>query len=737
MMPNLKSDIWMFQLQVLIGTRSSKLRHMRGITLEELGIGDALKLLCKEVSSSNEELRELAERLGLLTLALEVSSCILAEGITPKELMHRLDELGAAAFSDEPDDPVYKKCPDLIQLFDISLHLVREHNSAQSHMATNMLKVGGWFAHSPIPLELLCHASAKLMQGSEEAGSAEDFRRLVRYSLGARTVDGSATFHQLVQDYGRHLGDQAAGKAMLKTLQEVGDAAGHAEHFQNACDLAIPPTRKPSILLDMTEQLDAIGKIAIPLIQLYTGASFQLSQASTLLNKCLEALPDQEFTLRMGLWGLQIVIYTHTWKPEEALQLCQKMMGIAILDIGPYSPEIATLLNNAASNLKQLGKYELAVVLFRMVLQFREKVLGSNGLEVAYTLNNLGSTLESQGKLLEALPLYKRSLRIREAQVNPVHSAVATALLNLGGLQAALGNYAEALQLLERARRISSGEQHPKLATILNGLGHLKLTHGRYEEAQTDLEEALPMLKEMLGPDHPDVAACLINMANLHRKLGNVEAALSMYKEALLIFEGQPGSSNNPHLAATLCGLGGVLTSKCKYPEALREYQRALQVFNGGEDNILEATIMTNMATSLMMTEGGFEGALEMLRRALPIKERMLGSNHPEVAHILDQLAKVQTYQDEFQDAISMIRMLREEDLNRRWASGQYAEVLLSLQEDLHLFETMPGVKPLEWSNFRYSVQFVDWLLQIRRKVTNSEHQKAVSTLLKTWVWIQ
>jgi tetratricopeptide (TPR) repeat protein len=59
---------------------------------------------------------------------------------------------------------------------------------------------------------------------------------------------------------------------------------------------------------------------------------------------------------------------------------------------------MATSLNNLASLLQDLGKYEEAEPLYRRALVIREKSFGPDHPEVRASLNNLASLYRDQGK---------------------------------------------------------------------------------------------------------------------------------------------------------------------------------------------------------------------------------------------------------------------------------------------------------------------------------------------------
>jgi hypothetical protein len=156
-------------VQVLVSTRLNQLNVMKAIDLSLLDEGDAIKVLIEKEKNLvvddllvAEDLLKLANRLGRLTLALAVSSRILADKVTPQELIRRLDQKGAEAFKLEKKDSKYGMSPDLVHLFDISMELVRGSPTPESTMAEAMVKVGGWFASAPIPFHLLERAAMEM-----------------------------------------------------------------------------------------------------------------------------------------------------------------------------------------------------------------------------------------------------------------------------------------------------------------------------------------------------------------------------------------------------------------------------------------------------------------------------------------------------------------------------------------------------------------------------------------------
>jgi hypothetical protein len=389
-------------LQVLISTRLSRIKNMRGFTLSILKEQDALKLLSGNLDIFLvEELAELAKRLGFLTLALAVSSNIIADGtISPKELLRLLDEKGATIFErgatfteQELEDPTFKKCPDLVQLFNISLELVRKGAGVLSEeragsllscfclgkmgrhspicLAERMLQVGGWYANASIPLNLLQGVAKQFGGGSDpEQEGSQAFGLLVRYGLAVfNPQDGSVSFHELVQEYGRHLGGQIAGRAMIAVLKAVGLQVKLVPHFCSACLRALPsvnPDLKPILHLDLQEVVALIEAIALPLVSHYMAAG-TLFAGKFFLNVDVKGLPE---LLKATCLAEQATVLTFCGEYSQALPLYNMAMSIREEVLGPYDPLVASTLQNRGLLFVYQGRYDVAMLNLERAVRF-------------------------------------------------------------------------------------------------------------------------------------------------------------------------------------------------------------------------------------------------------------------------------------------------------------------------------------------------------------------------------
>jgi hypothetical protein len=106
---------------VIATSRLGALANFLSVEVGVLKTEDGLRLLRgQEAFSVQEEqhLQKLVDKLGYLTLALSVSSRLLAGGrLRQANILQQIESPRPLVFKREPADPVFSKCPDLVALF--------------------------------------------------------------------------------------------------------------------------------------------------------------------------------------------------------------------------------------------------------------------------------------------------------------------------------------------------------------------------------------------------------------------------------------------------------------------------------------------------------------------------------------------------------------------------------------------------------------------------------------------
>jgi non-specific serine/threonine protein kinase/serine/threonine-protein kinase len=223
----------------------------------------------------------------------------------------------------------------------------------------------------------------------------------------------------------------------------------------------------------------------------------------------------------------------------------------------------------------------------------------------------------------------------------------------------ARGNTVTAREILDQgAQRVEEDLAGQGLlqARLMLTMGEVYRGLGLYPDARELIDEAIDLRIAEMGPSHSDVADAIVHRGMVQEQQGDLEGAAASFTEALSIYEGiepRDGSA----IATTLTNLGGTLSRQAQYGEALEILERALAVkeSNLGTAHPDVASTLYNLGV-LHRREERYDTAGALLSRALGIRETALGSDHPSVARTLNSLAIIYTLQEKTDSAETLYR---------------------------------------------------------------------------------
>ncbi|MFN9619318.1 MAG: tetratricopeptide repeat protein [Synechococcaceae cyanobacterium] len=284
------------------------------------------------------------------------------------------------------------------------------------------------------------------------------------------------------------------------------------------------------------------------------------------------------------------------WQP--LLSVAERGVQEAAKELGANDPAVADLLNQQASLLQVIARYEDSEPLFRRALAIAETSYGNDHPNVATALNNLALLLKVTNRLAEAEPLYRRALAIAEASYGNDHPEVATVLNNMARLLHDTNRLEEAEPLMRRALAIdeaSYGNDHPEVATDLNNMARLLHDTNRLEEAEPLMRRALAIDEASYGNDHPNVAIRLNNLVVLLQATNRLAEAEPLMRRALAIDEASYGN-DHPNVAIRLNNLAQLLKATNRLVEAEPLSGRAARIFLAslGKDHPNTQTVKGN-----------------------------------------------------------------------------------------------------------------------------------------------
>lgn len=241
----------------------------------------------------------------------------------------------------------------------------------------------------------------------------------------------------------------------------------------------------------------------------------------------------------------------------------------------------------------------------------------------------------------------------------------------IGAAYSSLGSYEAARAQLERALKVRTqalGPNSPEVAETEVSLGRALANHGDTKDAEEHYKRALTIRER--GPAEADTAKATViaAMAGLRLKQGRLPEAEQLYKQALAIDEARAGSVSIP-VARDVAGLGIIYYADKRYAEAEPMMKRSIAIREKlqGPGHPDLASSLNNLG-GLYWKQERYSDALPVYNRVSAIYERTLDPMHPNVASLLNNLAETYWKLGRYKEAEPLFKralMIKEARLDR------------------------------------------------------------------------
>jgi tetratricopeptide (TPR) repeat protein len=305
-------------------------------------------------------------------------------------------------------------------------------------------------------------------------------------------------------------------------------------------------------------------------------------------------------------------------KAEEMLALAGAVLTEGLPEDHPVlaiTQNLRGLLRHAAGNDGQ------AVALAEGARDLVQNGLGPDHASILPVLDSLADIYTAQARYAKADEICRRRVLLADKLWGTDHPFVAEGLIRQAIVYILQARYAEAETICQRAEKIESqalgpksaaqslSKRHPSMAALNRTRARLEIASKTPEDWRSDarrrLEGSQRILEALYGkeqPDHPDLARTLGDLASLCSSSATVGQGVTSYGRAIGMLEKSCGA-DHPDVAKLLCGLAVLYQQQEKWDEAKARLDRAL-----------------------------------VIQRSL-IKEKMLRSNHPDLATTLETYA--------------------------------------------------------------------------------------------------
>lgn len=260
---------------------------------------------------------------------------------------------------------------------------------------------------------------------------------------------------------------------------------------------------------------------------------------------------------------------------------------------------------------------------------------------------------KAKGDKVTARELLDRGVERLKVELKDEPETRASLLTSIGRVYIQLGRFDRAQSTLEEAlvlRRTFPGRGRLDLAATLNELA--KVSDG--ETAERAVREVLEIRRTTLGPDHVDVGKAMNNLANRSFGRGRWKEAEDLYRQAASIMK-RAGAPANIAVVPSI-GLGTVLLREGKYSAAIDVLRDGVDVTTRGLGRKHSFTLAAMNDLGQALSQAGQVAEAEHVQReVLDTRRTLLGDGHRFVASARFNLGNTLGELGRFDEAAQML----------------------------------------------------------------------------------
>ena len=301
------------------------------------------------------------------------------------------------------------------------------------------------------------------------------------------------------------------------------------------------------------------------------------------------------------------------------------LRGLAIYDnrFGEDDSRVIAMQELLAKLYFQSGKFAQALQLHQRVLDLKQKRVGADSPMLMGTVGNLAADLHALGRMAEAQRHFQRALELQAIVGSSANETSAALLANYCAFLRERGDLPSAIQYCKRAVAAfdSLQDEGYGLALAIGHLGTAYLDTGNVRDGVLAVERSLELRRKFWGAEHPMVGYVLITLAGVYDGTGQHDKARAYAQQALDLMTAAYGP-DHPTTAEAI-----------------------------------------DMVAQLRAPED----RLELMERALAMRENGLGEDHPQVARTWYRIAMALLARGELgrsRDALARCSAIREKHLS-------------------------------------------------------------------------
>lgn len=300
------------------------------------------------------------------------------------------------------------------------------------------------------------------------------------------------------------------------------------------CNSAIEIYKTSNLLYDV-RMLQALNLLASCYcdLGLYEKA-IEIEENATQLAKELFSSQSHEYALELSnlayYWG-------NKGDKTKAFLLNEKAYNIArSLENNIEESDYLLILSNLASHYAELGNFDKAVELYKLILKKRGIIYGKENFEYATSLNNLASYLSHTEtyNIKEVINIQEESLQILKKIFGCDNPYYIQSITNLAVLYGHNGNIKKELELHKYALSLMQklcSNNHPSMIILYYNIANTFYELHKYESAIEYLEKAHSIINTHNLDESIEYVNIKIGLYNLNLKIQKIDEAKKWMKK--------------------------------------------------------------------------------------------------------------------------------------------------------------------------------------------------------------
>ena len=283
------------------------------------------------------------------------------------------------------------------------------------------------------------------------------------------------------------------------------------------------------------------------------------------------------------------------------------------------------------------------------------KLLGENHPDTISSMEN--EVFRSLMRPDECEKRLRQTLAMWRSVVGEEHPNTLASMDHLAEIFKTQGKIKESIDMHQQAyslRKLHLGEEHPDTLQSMSNLAWVINNEGKFELAEEIQQRALKLTEINLGREHPEMLKRLIERAHIRIYAGSDENSAKFDQEMTPEWN---LNANHLDLLKSLDNLGDELSLRRRYKEAEEVYRRAITMKEKvvGRESF-HVTQSMDLLGNLFLDQARYREAEEIFRYTSAIRESILGKDDHFTASSVCSLANVLQRQKRFAEAEEVAR---------------------------------------------------------------------------------